>query len=967
MGRPAFDRSTLSRALYSSDASLYRVVPEAVVVPRDLPELDAAVDAALTQRLPITMRGAGTSCAGNAVGPGLVIDTRRLDRIESLDRASGLAVVQPGVVQADLTAAGLPHGWRFGPDPSTASRCTLGGMIGNNACGPRALGYGRTSDAVVGLELVTGTGEWIDLAPGADLRTHPSATLRALHELVAANLGVIRTEFGRFGRQVSGYSLEHLLPEKGFDVARFLVGSEGTLAVVRRATVRLSREPPHTVLVVLGFGSLAAAADAMPEVLRFGPRACEGLDARIVQPVLEGYGAGPVPPLPPGRGWLLVELAGEDRSGLRAAADELAVLPSALGAVVADDPVIAAAWWRLRADAAGFAGIALDAPAHPGWEDAAVPPARLGGYLREFEALLAAHGLHGLPYGHFGEGCVHCRIDFPIGSGGGTAGYRRFVEQAADLVAAHGGSMSGEHGDGRARSELLPRMYSPAALGLFAAVKRLFDPDDLLNPGVLVDPAPLDAGLRLASAPHLLTRAVADVHRCSGVGRCVASGAADAMCPSFQVTRREQDSTRGRARVLQELADGSLIGSPRAPEVAAALDLCLACKACATECPTGVDLARDKARVLDRAHAGRLRPLTHYTLGWLPRWTRLVTAVPGLAGLANAALRTPGLRTALLALAGVDARRRVPPFRTRTLARAAAVPPDADRSTAGHDPGPGPGRTTVPSTQAPAAGRTGPQREPATVPATQAPGTAGASPASERPHGRVAVWADSFTGGFAGEQPAAAMRVLAEAGYRPELVGADACCGLTWITTGQLDAAARRLRAALDALSPLVDAGVPIVGLEPSCVAVWRDEASELVDDARVARVAAGVQTLAELLGRTPGWRPPRLDGRTVVVQPHCHHAAVIGWGADAALLAGTGARVVTVTGCCGLAGNFGVERGHYEVSAAVAGLHLLPALDAAPADAIVLADGFSCRTQLADLAGRRALTLAELLDGCRD
>ena len=914
MGRPAFDRSTLSRALYSSDSSLYRVVPDAVCIAGDPADLEAAVDLALGEHLPITMRGAGTSCAGNAVGPGVVIDTRRLNLIESLDPASGLAVVQPGVVAADLSAAGRPHGLRFGPDPSTASRCTVGGMIGNNACGPRALGDGRTSDAVVGVEVTTGTGERLELTPELRARSHPSPTVRALHDLVQASLGVIRTEFGRFTRQVSGYSLEHLLPERGFDVARFLVGSEGTLAVVRRATVRLAREPAHTALVVLGFVSLGEAADATPGVLRHRPRACEGLDARIVTSALRGA-TGPGLDLPPGRGWLLVELGADDPDAARIAAEELARLDGALGAVIALDDRTAARWWRLRADAAGYAGVALAAPAHPGWEDAAVPPDRLGSYLREFEALLARHGLHGLPYGHFGEGCVHCRIDFPIGGQGGSKAYRRFVEDAADLVAAHGGSMSGEHGDGRARSELLPRMYSRQALAVFAAVKELFDPGNLLNPGVLVDPAPMDADLRLASVPHPMTRAVADVHRCSGVGRCVASGAADAMCPSYQVTRREQDSTRGRARVLQELANGSLISSPRSPEVAAALDLCLACKACASECPTGVDLARDKARVLDRAYAGRLRPLTHYTLGWLPRWTRLVTAVPGLAPLTNAVLRTPVLRSVLLGLAGVDRRRRVPPFRSGPLF--------------------GAGSGTAEGIIAPAGSL-----------------------------GRVAVWADSFTRGFAGDQLAATVRVLAAAGYRPELVPDVACCGLTWISTGQLDTAAGRIRRALDVLSPLVDAGVPIVALEPSCLAVWRDEASELVDDARVERVAAGTRTLAELLTGTPGWAPPQLAGRTIVAQPHCHHTAVLGWATDAALLRATGARVVTVTGCCGLAGNFGVERGHYEVSAAVAGLHLLPALGAAPRDAVVLADGFSCRTQLADLGGRRALTLAELLDG---
>ncbi|MCW3158233.1 FAD-binding and (Fe-S)-binding domain-containing protein [Micropruina sonneratiae] len=924
MGVPAFDRSTLSRALYSSDASLYRVVPQAVCAPATLDELDAAVEHALTTRLPLTMRGAGTSCAGNAVGPGLIIDTRRLDAIESLDATAGVAVVQPGVVQAHLSAAASPHGLRFGPDPSTASRCTVGGMIGNNACGPRALGYGRTSDVVAGLEVITGTGELLLLEPGTDLRHHASGTLAALRELVNTNLGVIRTEFGRFGRQISGYSLEHLLPEHGFDVARFLVGSEGTLAVVRRATVRLVRDPAHTALVLLGYASLAAAADAMSRILEFAPRACEGLDARIVRQVLAKHGADALPPLPPGRGWLIVELAGDDAAELAARTGALAGSDEALGSVVIDDPDLAGRWWRLRSDAAGYAGVAFDRPAHTGWEDAAVPPDRLGGYLRAFEALLAAHGLRGLPYGHFGEGCVHCRIDFPLGAPDGTARYRSFVEAAADLVAGYGGSMSGEHGDGRARSELLPRMYSPAALRLFAAVKRLFDPGNLLNPGVLVDPEPLDSAVRLASVPHPMDAFAADVHRCTGVGRCVSAGTSGAMCPSYQVTRAEKDSTRGRARVLQELVNGTLIASPRSPEVAEALDLCLACKACATECPTGVDLARDKSRLLERAHAGRLQPLTHYSLGWLPRWTRLVGALPGLAAVANTTLSAPLLRRLLLRVAGVDTRRRIPPFRTGPVGAGVS-------------------------------GRSDARVEPA--------GTAAPDASDEIPSlGRVAVWVDSFSAGFAGDQVAAAVSVLSRAGYRPELVGQDACCGLTWITTGQRAAAGARLRRSLDVLGPLAEAGVPIVGVEPSCLAVWRDEASDLVDDPRVALVRSSLRTLAELLAATPGWRPPQLAGRTIVVQPHCHHVAVLGWTPDAELLRATGATVVTVTGCCGLAGNFGVERGHYETSVAVAGLHLLPALDAAPADALVLADGFSCRTQITDLTPHRALTLAELL-----
>ncbi|CAA9226626.1 MAG: Fe-S protein, homolog of lactate dehydrogenase SO1521 [uncultured Blastococcus sp.] len=918
------DDSGLARALYSSDASLYRVLPQAVVRPRHVDEMVATLAVCRSLGVPLTARGAGTSIAGNAVGPGVVLDTSRyLSRVRAVDAGSRTATVDPGVVQASLQAAARPAGLRFGPDPSTHNRCTVGGMIGNNACGSRALGYGRTADNVVGLDVVTGGGERLTLRPG----TVPlDGALAGLHGLVSAELATIRTEFGRFGRQVSGYSLEHLLPERGFDVAKALVGSEGTLALVLGATVALVTDAPFRGLVVLGYPTMPEAADATPALLPHEPTAVEGLDARMVQR-LRDVPAAVVPDLPRGDAWLVVELTGDSVAEVRDKARRVLADAGALDSIVVTDPAEAAAIWRIREDGAGLAARTSDGhPAHAGWEDAAVPPERLGAYLREFEALLDQHGLQCVPYGHFGDGCVHGRIDFPFGSGGepdrGRGRYRAFVHDAARLVAGYGGSLSGEHGDGRARSELLPVMYSPAAIALFERVKAVLDPDDVLNPGVLVRPARLDDDVRMAAAPVVRERLAlayrhdggdlaAAVHRCTGVGKCradlQASGAV--MCPSWPATREEKDTTRGRARVLQEmLAPGGPVTGWRSPEVHAALDLCLSCKGCSRDCPTGVDMASYKAEVLHQSYRRRLRPRAHYTLGRLPFWADLAARAPRLV---NGVLRSRlGGRLAKWS-AGMDQRREVPPFAARTF-----------------------------------------RQQWAARPATDGGGAA------------VALWVDSFTDHFAPEVALASARVLEAAGYRVQVPGADTCCGLTWITTGQLDAARAILGSTVEALVPLADAGLPIVGVEPSCTAALRGEAVELVGGPAAERVARATRTLAELLADTPGWTPPSLDGLEIVAQPHCHHASVMGWSADARLLASAGARVTRLGGCCGLAGNWGVERGHHDVSVAIAGQQLLPAVEGLAGDAVVLADGFSCRTQLDQLTGRRGLHLAELLAG---
>ncbi|HET8970280.1 MAG TPA: FAD-binding and (Fe-S)-binding domain-containing protein, partial [Candidatus Nanopelagicales bacterium] len=746
--------------------------------------------------LPVTTRGAGTSIAGNAIGPGLVVDVaRHLSQIHSVDPESRTAVVDPGVVQAVLQKAAAPYGLRFGPDPSTHTRCTIGGMIGNNACGPRALGYGKSADNVVALEVITGSGEQLVLDGRTPLDVDASAALPALRSVVGAGLGTIRTEFGRFGRQVSGYSLEHLLPERGFDVARFLAGTEGTLAVITKATVRLVADAPHKIMIALGYPSMPEAADATPVLLGFSPTAVEGLDRRIIEVVRQTRGDQAVPALPRGDGWMFVELVGDDPSELASRAAALLAASGCLDGAVIADPAEALALWRIREDGAGLAGVSLPDPAYGGWEDAAVPPVKLGAYLRDFDALLSSHGLHGLPYGHFGDGCVHCRIDFPLTSAGGAARYRAFLEDAARLVAGYGGSMSGEHGDGRARSALLPAMYSPAAIALFGEVKAAFDPDNLLNPGVLVDPRPVEQDLRAASlVGRPPSRFSDEVHRCSGVGKCLAdsTGGLGVMCPSYQATRDEKDSTRGRSRVLQEMVNGDLVQLGwKSPAVHAALDLCLSCKGCARDCPTGIDMAAYKSEVLDHTYAGKLRPRSHYALGWLPRWGRLITRSPALASLVNLATATPGLRRIVRWSAGVDQRRRLPRFASGPARK--RVPLGVEAGAAGVEAG------------GAAGGAAGVEA-----------GAAGAQP--------VVVWVDSFSDCFTGSGVEAVVEVLRGAGYAPRFPDRTACCGLTWISTGQREGARRQLRASLDVLHPYVTAGVPIVGLEPSCTAVWRSD-----------------------------------------------------------------------------------------------------------------------------------------------
>ena len=1015
------DASSGTRARYSSDAGLTRIPPLAVAFPRTPEQAIAAFDLARAHGVPLTARGGGTSCASNAIGPGLVLDfSRHMNRVISIDPEARTATVEPGCVGSTLQAAAAEYGLRFGPDPSSQNRATIAGMVANNACGPHATAWGRTSDNIVSLDCVDGRGRRFTATTSHDAAL---SDVPGLASLIDSHLAPIRTQLGRFKRQVSGYSLEHLTPEGGRNLAAMLAGTEGTLVLILSITVRLVPLPDAPVLAALGYRSMIEAADDVPALLTHSPLAVEGMDRRLVDVVRAHKGPGTVPALPDGEGWLLVEVGapGEDVTASLERARALCADSAAIDTVVYPPGAQASALWRIRADGAGLGGRTPpdgegggDQQAWPGFEDAAVPPENLGAYLRDFTALMEEFDIDGLLYGHFGDGCVHVRLAMPLETPGGVAHSRAFLQSAARICAAHGGSVSGEHGDGRARGELLRFMYSPDMLDLFARVKHVFDPDNLLNPGVLAAPMdeaeaasrararhagaagaagiagvagnsggapelqpgvdPLDFALRRVAARPMPADGgfafthdggdfTAAVHRCTGVGKCRAGVSGTFMCPSYLATREEKDVTRGRARILQEAANSQLVKAIDSPEVLEALDLCLACKACSADCPAGVDMARYRSEALFRTYRGRIRPLSHYTLGWLPRLTRVTARVPGLAAVANAIMSVTPLRSLAFRLIGLDPRRGMPALQSGTFTAwarrhsllAGSVPATApsDAATGARERG---GTQASPDSTR--------EREGATASSmADSPILSGPRDPDGRPY--ALVWADSFSQTLDDTGARAVVDVLEANGFAP-IVAPDACCGLTWITTGQLAGAKKHLASLLGVLAPFAASGIPIVGVEPSCTAVLRDDLLDLLpEDPRSALVSSATRTLAEVLSALPASarRLPSLEGVEIVAQPHCHHYSVMGWDTDQALLESLGARVRRLDGCCGLAGNFGMEAGHYDLSVAVASHSLLPSLSAQP-NAVYLADGFSCRTQAAQLAGRGGVHLATLLAG---
>jgi FAD/FMN-containing dehydrogenase/Fe-S oxidoreductase len=950
-GEVSFDGGT--RAVYATDSSNYRQVPLGVVFPRDRDDVIAALRLCAAYDAPVLARGAGTSLAGQACNVAVVLDTsRHMTRILEIDPQARTARVEPGVVLDDLRRAAERHGLTFGPDPATHAWCTLGGMIGNNACGSHALYAGKTVDNVERLTLVEYGGATLEVGAYDDAAyaaavacgDRLSEVLTGLRAIGNRHADLVRARFPDIPRRVSGYNLDQLLPEHGFHVARALVGTESTCVVVTEAVLRLSVSPRHRRLVVLGYPDVFAAADAVPSLLRHSLLALEGFDGALVDQMrARPLNVEHLALLPEGRGWLLAELGADDPVAADALADAfIDDLPPNVSVRRYDDAERQARVWLVRESGLGATAIRPDGVHnHEGWEDAAVAPEKLGTYLRAITALWAEFGYSGAWYGHFGQGCVHTRNDFDLQSPTGLASYRRFVERAADLVVSLGGSLSGEHGDGQSRGELLERMYGSELVDAFRQFKAVFDPRGRMNPGKLVDAYPLDTNLRYGPAyrPSMLGQSRfafgSDGHslqkaaeRCVGVGRC-RRGDAGTMCPSYRATRDERHSTRGRANLLIELFQGEATPATwRNEDVREALDLCLSCKGCAVDCPTGVDIASYKAEFLSHHYARRIRPRAMYALALVPWTARAVSRVPWLA---NAVLGAPGVGRAARRIAGLTVERPVPrfarPFRRGTLARRYRDDPAAT----------------------------------------------------------VVVWPDTFTDAFRPGVAADLVAVLEAVGERIAVPSAWACCGRPLYDAGMLGLARRTLTHLLDVLEPWTSREIPVVVLEPSCLAAFRDELPALLaDDPRAAVLASLARSPAEHLLVSPGLdvilrdrlrgdRPDGLPARAVI-HPHCHGRAIGTPRADRALLERLGFTAEVIDGgCCGLAGSFGYRSEHEALSRQIGREHWLPRVRRALAGTdeptpgsstgtALLVDGFSCTMQLDQLSDLQSTTMISLV-----
>jgi FAD/FMN-containing dehydrogenase/Fe-S oxidoreductase len=924
-----------SRALYATDGSNYRQVPIGVVLPRDVEDVIAAVSLAREFGAPILCRGGGTSLAGQCCNLAVVIDmSKYMARILEIDPVRRLARVEPGVILDHLRSAAEKHHLTFGPDPATHDRCTLGGMIGNNSCGVHSVMAGKADDNIEALEILTYDG--LRMKVGGTSTEELEKIVRQggrrgeiygkLAALASTYGDQVRRGFPSIPRRVSGYNLNYLLPENGFHVARSLVGSEGTCATVLEATCELVYSPPARTLAVIAYPDIFTCGDHVPEIMSYSPIGLEGIDDLLVEFTRrKGINPEGLSLLPEGKGWLLVEFGGttqleaDDRA--RKMVDALNHSTNPPNVRLFTDKYQAKKVWEVRESSLGAIS---HVPGEPltweGWEDSAVPPDKLGAYLRDLRKLMDSYNYSAVLYGHFGHACIHSRISFDLQSEEGIQKFRLFMEEAADLVVSYGGSLSGEHGDGQTRAELLPKMFGPELVQAFSEFKSIWDPEWKMNPGKVVEPYRMDENLRLGAGynpwqPETHFHYPADhgslAHatlRCVGVGKC-RHYEGGVMCPSFRVTREEEHSTRGRAHLLWEMTKGDVIkGGWQDENVKRSLDLCLACKGCKSDCPVGVDVATYKAEFFSHYYESRPRPLTAYAFGNIDLWAGIASLAPGLANLGT---QLPFLSDIAKMVIGIPRERRIPAFAPQNF------------------------KTWFRRHRTPNPG--GPP---------------------------VILWPDTFNNYFLPDTSIAAVEVLEAAGFEVLVPPGSLCCGRPLYDFGMLTRAKQLLLEVLDTLAPYIEAGVPVVGLEPSCAAVFRDELTNLFPkDARAHRLAQQTFLLSEFLEKSaPAFRLPRLR-RKAIVHGHCHHKSVMKMTDEEAVLRKMGVDFQSpAPGCCGMAGSFGFDEDKYDISVAVGELELLPAIRRAPPDALVIADGFSCREQISQCTDRHALHLAEVI-----
>jgi FAD/FMN-containing dehydrogenase/Fe-S oxidoreductase len=933
-----FDAAT--RAIYASEASNYRQLPIGIVIPRSIADIEATVRLCREVGIPILPRGAGTSMCGQAVNAAVVIDASKyLHAIHEINPEKRLARVEPGVICDQLKGEAAKVGLTFGPDPATHSRCTLGGMIGNNSCGAHSVMAGKTVENVERLEVLTYDGErfWVGPTDEAAYQEHIEAggrraeIVRALKDLVDRNEEQIRQGFPKLKRRVSGYNLDQLLPENGFNIARALVGVEGTCVTVLQAETILVKNPTHRVLVVLGYEEIYYAADSVPQLLPLNPIAMEGLDDGIIDGLkVRGMKLADIAELPAGNAWLMIEfgaLSTEEATAFAQKAVDIAPdLPGRPSVRLVTDSGLMNRIWTIRETGASATSLGLD-PNEPdpvvGWEDAAVEPEHLGKYLREFKSLVSSYGYKTNLYGHFGDGCIHSRITFDLKSRDGVDNWRAFLDEAAHLVVRYGGSLSGEHGDGQAKGEYLRIMYSDEIMNAFAEFKSIWDPLNKMNPGKLIHAMPVDANLRLGpdyqrrEIPSQFTydarlgdKGLArETERCIGMGKC-RSLDGGTMCPSFRATREEKYSTRGRARLFFELLKGEVIEDAwQNEEVKDSLDLCLSCKGCKTDCPTNVNIARYKTEFLSRYYSEKRRPVMDAMIGrigeWLPHATKLSPVL-------NYAMGNPLVRTAGAYFG---------------LARQAKFPKIASKSF----------RSTATAKRI-----------------LQNEGI--------RAGNDVLLWVDSFNNGFTPKVLEAGVTVLEALGFTVKLMKRHVCCGRPYYDVGMIDEAKSNLEQILTQLEPVLQDGLPVIVLEPSCLSVFRDEMPGLFpNDQRAKQLEKSIMTLSEFI-KSRALALPSIN-EDVRIHGHCHQKSCGGMGGEQGVLEKLGGKgQVIAAGCCGVAGAYAYHSKTAPIAKIIGENEFKPHIDKIPQEAAVVADGFSCRGQIRNVSGREAMHLAEYL-----